>query len=353
MPYFSFSLKQNFFNIKYQHFINSLDLKTNITYYSKNTKLWKILNKKSFNEKINYARFEKREKIKKLGPNILFCLPPSIGFGDAIEYGLAINAIINSYKFHKVAIAFVGPYEYLFLNYFNIVNIYKETIPENCMKNYDTLFHLTLEIEKLKFQKYVRHDIEEMITDYFKVKKIRKNFFKKNQKIKKVTIFPISKSPIRSMSVNILQDLVGHFSKIFKVEVVFDSSSNISNFIEKNISTTGYLKKNPKTINELCNLIENIEYGIFMDSGPLHLAKILQKKGSLITTSVSKNILLNSFNSIDGITNSFKSDYCSSPCGLTNLINNKNVIGCYEIFTNNKRRFTRKKQILILYKEGR
>ena len=42
--------------------------------------------------------------------------------------------------------------------------------------------------------------------------------------------------------------------------------------------------------------METIEYGIFMDSGPLHLAKLLRKRGTLIITTVGQDILLNSSN---------------------------------------------------------
>ena len=67
-----------------------------------------------------------------------------------------------------------------------------------------------------------------------------------------------------------------------------------------------------------------------MDSGPLHFAKNFNIKGALITTSVSGNILLNNFSTIKVIKNSFKSLYCESPCGLTNLFNWQGQIGCYE-----------------------
>ena len=87
MPYFSFSIKENLNSNKFG------DVKQNITYYSKNTKLWKLLHLKKMKSIIKFIQFEKRIKISNLEKNILFCVPPSIGLGDAIEYGLAINSI--------------------------------------------------------------------------------------------------------------------------------------------------------------------------------------------------------------------------------------------------------------------
>ena len=102
MPYFSFSIKENLNSVECEN------IKENITYYSKNTKLWKLLNSKKMKSKINFIKFENRIKVSILQKNILFCVPPSIGLGDAVEYGLAINSIKKNLLFKKVGIAFVG-----------------------------------------------------------------------------------------------------------------------------------------------------------------------------------------------------------------------------------------------------
>ena len=97
MPYFCFSLK-NRIDIKiYSNLINeNLDnLELNKKYFSKNTNLYKILNKKCFKGSINFVRFIKRDKLFKLRSDILICLPPNIGLGDAVEYALSIKAIEN------------------------------------------------------------------------------------------------------------------------------------------------------------------------------------------------------------------------------------------------------------------
>ena len=89
-------------------------------------------------------------------------MPPSIGLGDAIEYALSIKAIINSGQFIDLAVAFVGQYKNIFKKYFNINNIYEEVISEKSIKIYDTIFHITLEINELIYQKYDRKNIEQL-----------------------------------------------------------------------------------------------------------------------------------------------------------------------------------------------
>ena len=55
-----------------------------------------------------------------------------------------------------------------------IKNIYEDIIDEDSLDAYDTIFHITLEIKGLSNQKYDRKNIEDLITEYFSVKKFRK-----------------------------------------------------------------------------------------------------------------------------------------------------------------------------------
>ena len=62
----------------------------------------------------------------------------------------------------------------------------------------------------------------------------------------------------------------------------------------------------------------------------MHVAKILEKKGIFIETSVSNNILLKNSNMIKSIMNDYKSSFCKAPCGLIDTFNYKNRVGCYD-----------------------
>ena len=113
MPFFSFSINE----------IDSRLTKFNITsnnvYFSKNTELWKNLNKQD-SSIINFLKREKRLQTNKIGKKILFCLPPSIGLGDAIEYAMAIKKITEKITFDKVGVAFPGEYSFVFYDFFKL-----------------------------------------------------------------------------------------------------------------------------------------------------------------------------------------------------------------------------------------
>ena len=331
MPYFSFSLKNK---LKQDHFNflndNVANLKLSIQYYSKNTLLHKTLSKIEFKPFLNSLSYEKRLPIAKLKKTILICLPPSIGLGDAIEYGLAIKSLHLSNIFEKIGIAYVGRYKELYENYFKLENIFADYISSKDLVLYENIFHITLEIEEFKNQKYERTDIEKIICKYFGISVLRqKNIINKN-KINKISIFPISKSPLRTMNISLLKGLIKNFENRYKIDLILDKSSIISSHVDDMIDSVLIKKIYPLNLDELLNIIKNVEYGIFMDSGPLHVAKILNIKGVLISTSVDAEILLNDFTSIGEIRNYYKSDYCKSPCGLTNIFNFNNKSGCFD-----------------------
>ena len=342
MPYFSFSLDQNFLNHIKNKEIGSFKITPNKIYFSKNTKLWKILNLNENYLHEGYFKFEARTKLITIKKKILFFLPPSIGLGDAIEYALAIKSIINLNIFLTTGVAFVGKYKYVFEKLFKIKNIYEYIIDKNSLDSYDTLFHVSLEIYQIKKQKYFRTNIEKNLVDFFGLSRIRIPYSSKIKNIEKITIFPISNSPIRTMSIKIIQGLINELHTRYKLEFILDKQSIISDLIEKKIDFKSSKKLFPKNIEDLTSIVKFSQFGIYMDSGPLHIAKIFQKKGILIETSVNGALLLDEFNTIKIFKNKYKSLYCNAPCGLTNIYNYNNKSGCYQTLKINNNMITEK-----------
>ncbi len=325
MPFFSFSLSEISPSLK------KFNITENNLYFSKNTQLWKLLNKLS-KSNINSLNYEKRHSVKNIGKRILFCLPPSIGIGDAIEYASAIKTIVNNKIFEKVAIAFVEEYYFLFKNYFNLENNFPYIITKSDLEKFDTIFHLTFEIKSLINQKYSRSDISSEIINYFKIKNFKHKNIEliKNSKINKISIFPLSNSPIRTMSIDVLTQLTELLIKQFNIQIFLNKNSETSNLLYKKIRHKNVTIIDPKNKKDLISEIQKIDYGVFMDSGPLHIAKMFNKKGVLIETSVSSKILLKNYKMIKAIKNPFSSLYCKAPCGLTDIFNYNNKYGCFD-----------------------
>ena len=326
MAFFSFSL------IKDSFVYLSKNIEPNKKYYSKDIALSKELNNKNKINSFAELNHETRINITTVGKKLLICLPPKFGLGDAIEYGIAIYSLIKIKKFDKIGIAFTNNHYYLFKEFFAFVDIYPLIISQDELNVFDTVFHITLEINALKYQKYKRSNIAQEICDYFKVPLIiynkEINRVKKN-KIKTISIFPISTSFIRSLPLNIIEEVIETFNKEYEIKIIFDDSE-YSKYLLENIKHNNFKAVEPKNIESLIVEISKTNFGIFMDSGPLHIAKCFDKKGILVETSVSSKILLSNSKNIMSVKNKYKSNYCNGPCGLVDIFAYESAIGCYQ-----------------------
>ena len=339
MPFFSFILEKNYSPVSLGAINGNIKiLKNKIRYYCKNTSVWKNLNKKNNRHIVKDLRLEKHIKVSNKVKKIIFCLPPSIGVGDAIEYALAIKAIETKKIFEKFGIAFSSRYSSILSQFINLKNIYPDFISEAQVNEYDGLFHFTSEIKELKLQKYQRANIEECIINYFNVNSYRPSniYIKKN--ISRISIFPIARSPIRTLS-SLLVDKISDYliDKNYSVDIILDNNSKISEIFAKNMQSNLGEIFIPSNLEILNDYIKNIEFGIFCDSGPLHLSKIYQKNGLLISTSVDSKKLLSKKDKIIFFNSEYKSKYCEAPCGLTNIINFENKHGCFDTLKKTKK----------------
>ena len=326
MAFFTFSLLNDSF------IYLSTRIEPKQKYYSKDIALRKELNNRNKNQPFALVNFENRKNITTIRKKLLICLPPNFGLGDAIEYGIAINSLIKSKKFDKIGIAFCGNHSFIFKNFFSFLEVYPLIISKDQINIYDTIFHITLEIDALKFQKYKRSNITLEICKFFKVPVL--DFKVQNHKMikintKTISIFPVSTSIIRSLPFNVIDKIIENFGNEYKIKVVVDDSEYSQYLSEKNKNSNLIFVK-PKNIESLILEISRLDFGIFIDSGPLHIAKSYNKNGILIETTVSSEILLNNSRNILPVKNKYKSLYCSGPCGLVDVFAYEGNVGCYE-----------------------
>ena len=326
MAFFSFSLLK-------EHFVYlSTKIEPNKKYYSKNIALSKELNNKNKINSFAKLSYETRLNITSVGKKLLICLPPKFGVGDSIEYGIGIYSLIQSKKFDKIGIAFTSNHYSLFKEFFAFNYIYPLIISQDELSSYDTVFHITLEINTLKYQKYKRSNIAQNICNYFKVPLI--DYKKEINKVQKdiittISIFPISTSFIRSLPLHIIEEIIKCFSGEYRVKIIFDNSY-YSKYLLDNIKNNNFKVVEPRNIESLIEEISKTNFGIFIDSGPLHIAQCFDKKGILVETSVSSKILLSNSKNIMSVKNTYNSNYCNGPCGLVDIFAHDSKIGCYE-----------------------
>jgi hypothetical protein len=326
MAFFSFSL------LKEPFVYLSTKIEPNKKYYSKNIALSKELNNKNKINSFAKLSYEIRLNTTKVGKKILICLPPKFGVGDAIEYGIAIYSLIQFKKFDKIGIAFTSNHYYLFKEFFAFEDVHPLVISQDEFNDYDTIFHITLEINALEYQKYKRSNIAQEICNYFRTPLI--DFKKETNKaqqdsIKTISIFPISTSFIRSLPPHVIDKIIENFSNKYDIKIIIDNSYYSKYLLDK-IKNNNFMVVNPKNIKSLIEEVSKTNFGIFIDSGPLHIAQCLNKSGVLIESSVSSKILLSNSKNIIPVKNKYNSNYCNGPCGLVDVFAHQSKIGCYD-----------------------
>ena len=84
----------------------------------------------------------------------------------------------------------------------------------------------------------------------------------------------------------------------------------------------------------------------------MHLSKLYNKRGILISTSVGAKNLISNKDNIISYNSKYQSNYCVAPCGLTNIINVNNFHGCYDSLKINKKNFLNKNIKINLLNRG-
>jgi ADP-heptose:LPS heptosyltransferase len=83
------------------------------------------------------------------------------------------------------------------------------------------------------------------------------------------------------------------------------------------------------TIGDLMKSIRALDYAVFADSGPAHMAKLFATPGFAIYTSAPGDILQGRFHNLAQWQVPFVGAHCAAPCGLAKLrLDEKGRIGC-------------------------
>lgn len=74
-----------------------------------------------------------------------------------------------------------------------------------------------------------------------------------------------------------------------------------------------------ETIRDLMSAIEALDYAVFADSGPAHIAKLFATPGTAVYTSAPGEVLQGRFRNLARWQVPFSGPHCAAPCGLAKL----------------------------------
>ena len=97
----------------------------------------------------------------------------------------------------------------------------------------------------LKLQKYNRKDINKYLSKYFGLNVINKNFKKFNKKnLAKITIFPVSQSPIRSLPPFLINKIIKTYKDKLKIAITKQDKEKALDILSQLVPEWKYNGKN-------------------------------------------------------------------------------------------------------------
>jgi len=138
-----------------------------------------------------------------------------------------------------------------------------------------------------------------------------------------IGILPLASSPLRTLPVETARRLVARLSSKGSVVLCLNRFQRQGQVYRRALE--GGLPDGVRlidafdSIGDLLNQIRTLDYGVFADSGPAHMAKLFGTPGVAIYSSAPGDVLQGRFTNLVNWTVPYRGDWCESPCGLAKL----------------------------------
>ena len=257
--------------------------------------------------------------------SVLFLLP-SEGLGDCVMYAGAIRQAIRAFSPGRVAIAFSGRSTDIFAQLEADVELYPLLLPRRALLDADLVVDFETEIPELQRGATEMAPIDTLILEHLGLPtSYRWPHRREPRGIRRIGIFPQSSTAIRSLPPALTASLVTALrTRGFAVEVMLEPRFRQGRLYQERLAALldqqAPIVSDLATIDRLLAYIREIDYGIFCDSGPAHIAKMFAVPGFGIYTSVAADLVQGGFDNLARWSADYASDWCRAPCGLTRLM---------------------------------
>jgi ADP-heptose:LPS heptosyltransferase len=139
----------------------------------------------------------------------------------------------------------------------------------------------------------------------------------------RIGIFPLGSSPLRSFPPETTVELARALQKEGAV-TIFLNRAQLQGRLAREAIERAKLSEiriidGFGSIGELARAIERVDYGVFADSGPAHIAKLFGTPGMAVYTSAPGDVLQGRFRNLGNWQVTWQGAHCAAPCGLAKL----------------------------------
>ena len=137
-----------------------------------------------------------------------------------------------------------------------------------------------------------------------------------------IGLFPLASSPLRTLPVAVVRHLAEVLTGRGNLTVSLNIWQEQGKLMQQQLQALGrgirILESHP-SIGDIVQSIARLDYAVFADSGPAHMAKLSATPGVAVYTSAPSHVLQGRFRNLAAYDVEYSGAYCSAPCGLAKV----------------------------------
>ena len=271
------------------------------------------------------------------GRSALF-LMPSVAVGDTVVYAGAVREIARAFGVARIGVAFSGSATDIWSYLGRPIETFPLLLPERALAHYDLVLDFARDIPELDRIAEMPLAIDQAILARLGLPlEYRWMEAPRACRVCRVALFPISSTPLRTIPPALVTHLAaGLKDQKLTVEVVIDPRARQGSLFLKelpDIASVARVVSDLTTVDDLIRYVrDDIDYGIFCDSGPAHITKLFDAPGFCLFTSVGAEAVCGPFRNLATWQADYVGPWCRAPCGLVGAmsVNRGEDYGCMD-----------------------
>ncbi len=137
-----------------------------------------------------------------------------------------------------------------------------------------------------------------------------------------IGLFPLASSPLRTLPPALVRRLSEVLAGYGHVTVSLNDGQEQGRMLQRSLGPLDpqvTVLAGQTSIGGVLNSIAKLDYAVFADSGPAHMAKLFAVPGVAIYTSAPGDVLQGRFRNLSTYHADFQGEYCAAPCGLAKV----------------------------------
>ena len=137
-----------------------------------------------------------------------------------------------------------------------------------------------------------------------------------------IGLFPIASSPLRTLPPAVVRHLSDVLSRYGHVTVSLNDGQEQGRMLQQALGALDSritVLSGQTSIGGVLDSIAKLDYAVFADSGPAHMAKLFALPGTAIYTSAPGEVLQGRFRNLATYHADFQGPHCTAPCGLAKV----------------------------------